>query len=92
MDNLQTKNLNTCRVCGFIYEDFFPWGEDGNSPSEVSCDCCNVEFGYGDNNFKAIQNWRNQWINSGAKWHNESKRPLNWSFEEQLKNIPEEFK
>jgi rubredoxin len=39
---------NICRVCGLIYDKFYPWGEDGEVPSHDICDCCGTEFGYDD--------------------------------------------
>ena len=37
-----------CYVCGLNYENFFPWGPDGQTPSHDICGCCGVEFGYED--------------------------------------------
>ena len=92
INRMTNTELRTCRVCGLVYDNYYPWGEDGNSPTEDACFCCGVESGYGDNNIIAIKNWREKWIAAGAKWRYPEKKPSNWSLGEQLKNIPERFK
>ena len=84
-------NKLTCRVCGKIQEDP-PWGEDEKSPTYDICDCCGTEFGYGDCTLKAIIANRKSWIAEGAKWKYPEEKPANWSLEEQMRNIPEEFR
>jgi hypothetical protein len=37
-----------CRCCGWSFGDYFPWGEDGMSPTYDICDCCGCESGYQD--------------------------------------------
>ncbi len=87
-----TSNIkHICRVCGY-WDLTEPWGEDLKSPTFHFCFCCGVEHGYGDSGYKAIKMWREKWIAEGAKWDEEERRPENWNLEEQLKNIPEEFK
>jgi hypothetical protein len=56
-----------CRVCG-LATDERPWGEDGNRPTYEICQCCGVEFGYGDGSLQDIINYREQWLRDGAKW------------------------
>ena len=80
-----------CRVCGKIQDDL-PWGEDGKSPTYDICDCCGVEFGYGDCILKAIHASRKRWLSNGAGWKYPEKKPINWSLDEQMKNISVEFK
>ena len=79
-----------CRVCGKIQDDF-PWGEDGKYPNYDICDCCGVEFGYGDCTLKAIRASRERWLANGAEWKYPKEKPDNWSLEEQMKNIPKEY-
>lgn len=75
-----------CRVCGL--EQAAPqYGPDGQEPSFDFCDCCGVEFGYGDMTLKGIQNHRNAWRAEGWNWHDPSKKPKTWSIEEQLKQV-----
>jgi hypothetical protein len=82
-----------CRVCGlFQGEDHPPWGEDGKCPSFDICECCGAEFGYDDCFFDDVKRTREEWLKDGAKWHWPKDKPENWSLEEQMKNIPEEFK
>lgn len=92
------KNLQFCRVCGlFLGKDvkgneYFPWGENGNSPSFDICICCGVEFGYGDCFLEDIRAFREEWMKKGSPWRSPEYKPENWSLEEQLKTIPKEFR
>lgn len=79
-----------CRVCGYEL-DFFPWGEDNKIPSHEICDCCGTEFGYEDSTIVGIRKKRNEFISSGLNWFDKKYKPDNWSFDEQLKNIPKEY-
>jgi len=84
-----------CRVCGFCYSDYYPWGEDGSTPTYDICVCCGCEFGFDDDEMacgKSIQAYRSTWINGGAIFFMPSERPENWNLEDHLKNIPEEFR
>lgn len=76
-----------CRVCGFKYKDFFPWGIDGATPSHEICDCCGTEFGYEDNTPESTDINRKRWIDNGAEWFSPEKRPVAWLLEEQLKKL-----
>lgn len=89
MRNNQQPSL-FCRICG-LQQDDPPWGEDGNSPSFDICPCCGVEFGYEDCNLNAVKAYRNEWLKNNATWFQPKKKPENWSLENQLKNITEEF-
>jgi hypothetical protein len=57
----------SCRVCG-LAQDESPWGVDGRSPNYVICDCCGVEFGYGDCTKESTRAYRTKWLASGAEW------------------------
>lgn len=81
-----------CRVCGFQYADYYPWGEDGDTPTYDFCNCCGVEFGFDDDEIEDIRAYRAKWLSSGAVFDLPTVRPENWNLEEQLKNIPEEFR
>jgi hypothetical protein len=83
---------NICRVCGLKYENFYPWGENGNIPSHDICECCGSEFGYEDNTVESTKVNRQKWIEKGANWFQPEKKPKDWSLEEQLKNIPKEYR
>jgi hypothetical protein len=89
MDN-KAPEFN-CRVCGRAYQDPI-WGEDGCCPTFEICDCCGVEFGYTDCTLRTIKIFREKWLTNGAKWSNPKKKPANWSLEEQLKQIPAQYK
>ena len=84
------KGLTSCRVCG-LEQRFFPWGEDGQTPTFDICSCCGVEFGYEDATRLAVQNYREAWLTHGAKWWRRDEMPENWCLEGQLKNVPPDF-
>lgn len=85
------SKIGVCRVCGYEYANFFPWGETGCDPSHAICQCCNVEFGYEDSSLSAIRSYRKKWISKGAPWSNEEKKPNDWSLDSSLANIPKVF-
>lgn len=76
-----------CHVCGYNGLIEAPWSENGKVPSHNICDCCGVEFGYEDCNEGAILRYRENWINGGCEWFDESQKPINWNLEQQLTNI-----
>ena len=39
-----------------------------------------------------IQKYREKWLRKGAKWFAENEKPEHWDRDEQMKNIPIEFK
>jgi hypothetical protein len=80
-----------CRVCGLVYPDFYPWGQNGNTPSHDICSCCGTEFGYEDNSVASTKTNRQVWIKKGSNWFEPKEKPDKWSLEEQLKNIPKEY-
>jgi len=81
-----------CYVCGLQYKDFLPWGEDGKTPSHSICSCCGTEWGYGDVLVEAVKKNREKWIQGGAKWFEANAQPVNWLLEEQLNNIPPQYR
>lgn len=76
-----------CKVCGLYYPEFYPWGENGEIPTHDICDCCGIEFGYEDSNEESVVTARNKWVENGSKWINDNKKPNNWDYQEQLKNL-----
>lgn len=85
------KTAFNCRVCGFD-QGVEPWGEDGETPSFDICCCCGVQFGYEDCKEIGVREFRQEWINNGAKWFTPKDKPQDWSLEEQMKGIPDQFK
>lgn len=81
-----------CRVCGYRFENWYPWGEDGRTPSFAICPSCGVEFGYGDSSLSAIRTWRQRWISSGAKWSDPQTPHDGLDLESRLECVPLEFK
>jgi hypothetical protein len=80
-----------CRICG-LYLDPAPWGDDGRCPSYEYCPCCNVEFGNQDYTPISARRYREKWMTYGARWFEPGEKPKNWDLNEQLKNIPKEFR
>ena len=91
MPKTDNNASNQCRVCGFEYVDFFPWGLDGKTPSFEICDCCGIEFGYEDATLEAIKQARALWIEKGAPWAQPQLRPTTWTLESALAKIPSEY-
>tara|TARA_R110002124_G_scaffold278588_1_gene450669 strand:- start:1725 stop:1991 length:267 start_codon:yes stop_codon:yes gene_type:complete len=87
---LSDDNLR-CRVCGYL-SDTAPWGEDGKCPTYEICPCCGVEYGYEDSAVAGVKQYRQEWMASGAKWQDAKARPENWSLEDQLKQVPPDFR
>jgi hypothetical protein len=79
-----------CRVCGLV-NDEPPWGDDAMTASFDMCPCCGVDFGYEDATAEAAGKFRKKWIAGGAKWISPDQRPVNWSLEKQLENVPRKF-
>lgn len=106
------NKLTICRVCGYDYKsyylkqgknidtkknDFFPWGENGDSPSYDYCDCCGIEFGNQDDDLESVRKERTKWIENGMKWNRATNKnsilyqspPVDFNPRDQLKNVPE---
>jgi len=87
-----TDKFKICRVCGFHYKNYFPWGKNGESPTYDFCDCCGSEFGYDDDNIEIIKLSRESWIKKGMKWWQvDISEPQDYDPKKQLKNIPKEW-
>jgi hypothetical protein len=85
------NDLLKCRVCGLVQAEP-PWGHDGTDPTFGICDCCGVEFGYGDISKPAVVRFRTSWLANGAKWRDPKARPTDWNLEDQLAGIPEQWR
>ena len=85
-----------CRVCGLEYTfddpNDLPWGADGRTPDYTFCDCCGVEFGYGDFTVVGARRWRSRWLEGGARWEDPKMTPSDWNLERQLDAVPSEFR
>ena len=81
--------FTVCRICGYKYNDYYPWGKDGGTPTYDICVCCGIEFGYEDDNLTEIRKSRQKWIENGMKCN---EKGINNDFSRQLKNIPAEWK
>jgi len=80
-----------CRICG-LREDVPPWGDDGKTPQFDFCNCCGVEHGYQDCSPAGSRKFRADWIASGGVWSDERSRPIGWQLEQQLGQVPEDFR
>jgi hypothetical protein len=80
-----------CRVCGYQSETP-PWGDDGETPLYDYCPCCGVEHGYQDCQPSAARKYREGWIKSGAIWYEPRFKPADWVLENQLAEVPSEFR
>jgi hypothetical protein len=84
------KLLHCCRICGLYYDDYYPWGDDGDLPSFDICLCCGAEFGFNDYSEDEKIKYRIKWLRNmknGGKWDEEEYRPKDWDIKEQLENI-----
>lgn len=88
---MRSSELNRCRVCGLDLPEP-PWGVDGRSPTYEYCPCCGVEFGYGDASPAAAKRSREAWLQKGAPWSDPEERPCGWDLDEQLAEVPEDFR
>ena len=85
-----------CRVCGLITTSSnpadLPWGRDGKSPNWDICECCGTEDGYEDTSPDAARAARERWLAKEAGWFEPKSQPPNWDLEEQLANVPVEYR
>ena len=88
---MHNEDIFRCRICGAL-QDEAPWGDDGVTPSFNICDCCGVEFGYEDCTLSAVKKYREFWLTNGGHWISKSKELRDWSLEDQLEKIPEDYK
>jgi hypothetical protein len=84
-------DINRCRICGFCYDGYYPWGPDNKTPTYDICECCGGEFGFDDYTLDDIRSYRKKWVSEGAKFYVSLHRPEHWNFEEQLKNVPKDY-
>jgi hypothetical protein len=80
-----------CRVCGYK-SDEPPWGDDGRSPLFDFCACCGVEHGYQDSTPQGARTYRAEWLAGGANWEQPSEKQIGWSLDDQLRDVPAEFR
>lgn len=89
MSDKKNKILANCPACGNEL-DFLPW--DNGSPADEICSCCGIQFGYEDiyadtkDDFRKVyEEWRGQWLASGAKWFDSANPPpKGWNPKTQL--------
>lgn len=81
--------MYTCTICGYDKLEEPLWDEVEGFPTHFICNCCGFESGFHNDNLEmTIEQYRGEWISEGAKWFSSCvKKPENWDFKEQLKNI-----
>lgn len=89
---IEKSQLSKCRVCGYDFINWFPWGETGLDPTFGICPCCGVEFGYEDSSIEGITSHRKRWLSKGAIIFNLSEIKCSFDLEESLKNLPKVFR
>ena len=82
---------NFCRVCGFFTDDL-PWGEDNVTPTYEICACCGVEFGNEDYTYESTLRYRRKWLAENAKFYECEYKPNSWNLQEQMNNIPKDYR
>lgn len=78
------KVLHVCAVCGWTKGEVRELG--------AICPCCFTEHGYEDIALSNVKKRRKEWIDSGYNWSSPDLKPEHWKPEDQLKNIPEEYR
>jgi hypothetical protein len=73
-----------CRCCEWSFGDYFPWGEDGMSPTCDICECCGCESGNEDYCLDSLMRYRQHWLDSNAKWYYAKSQPVDWENGQQL--------
>src|SRR4051812_12611451 len=67
-----------------------PYGAHFGMPSFEVCSCCSFEFGNDDEpgtaNAVTFDEHRRDWIARGCPWFDDKKRPVQWSFADQLRS------
>ena len=80
-----------CRICG-LYNETPPWGLSGEIPNYEYCPCCGVEFGNQDYTLESIRRYRSGWLKKGALWDEPKEKPEGWDLNQQMENIPKEYR
>lgn len=80
---------NVCPVCGYSKLAEPPYDSNNIASSEI-CPSCGFEFGYDDFDLgETFESYRKKWVEKGANWFDNSKKPINWKLQDQLDNIKE---
>jgi hypothetical protein len=86
----QVEHL-VCRVCGRS-QDSPPWGEDDQSPTYETCDCCGAIFGCDDCSTDDVRAFRTRWLAGAAQWNASTSKPTFWKLEKQMNRIPIKYR
>jgi len=74
-----------------------PYSSRLGFPSYEVCSCCGFEFGFDDEPGAAakpssFEEYRAEWLLSGAEWFSPHEKPAGWDWQEQLSRIGIESK
>jgi hypothetical protein len=76
-----------CPVCNFPGLTEPPRGKSGGGSYEI-CPSCGFQFGVSDDDRGiTYSQWREKWIQGGAKWSSQQTPPPNWNGETQLAGL-----
>jgi hypothetical protein len=89
VDNMEQPDPH-CRVCG-LEQDEPPRNEQGRASYDI-CVCCGTEAGFDDLTLTGVRQRRKEWLDNGAQWFRKREKPPDWDLEQQLKNIPPEYR
>ncbi len=87
---MHSKSERYCRVCGLDNGEEGVRDKYGYSTFFI-CDCCGIEFGYGDETKDDCISARTNWLAQKMEWWNKKKKSSDWNADEQLKNIPKAY-
>jgi hypothetical protein len=80
---------HVCRVCGRREG----WSIEALEYEHYICPCCGFHYGYTDDSIEGAKRIRAHWITvEGARWVSDAERPQDWSLQDQLENIPSEYR
>ena len=79
-----------CHICG-LDVGVSPWGKGGQEASYIICPCCGCQFGQHDRQASGVIRERKRWIEGGGQWRWLKDKPDGWSFQEQVKRIPNDL-
>ncbi len=78
--------MYVCVVCG--YDKLEVEQYNNRLPNFSVCKCCGFQSGYDDlDQGYTFAEYREKWINDGAKWFKPNEMPSDWDLVKQLKKL-----
>lgn len=82
------RRFFVCSVCGYERLPGPLYDKSGIADISLICACCGFQPGYDDEESGyTFESYRTEWIENGATWFVEKKKPKKWSLQDQLKNL-----